>query len=183
MSEENNFIHCMKCGTKLPADSEFCIKCGEKINSVEGTVIDEKSAINKKNVFKKNKKIVSIICIAILGIAIIFFIVNSIGGANLKKELMKDWQTIEGEDGSYILCILDFSEDEIEYKLETGYVWMDTTVATYDYKVISGNKIKVKRYGDNYETFSINFNDDKTMMTVKPALTSVDDEEQWFNLD
>ena len=55
--------------------------------------------------------------------------------------------------------MLDFSEKEVEYRLETGYAWMDTSLATYDYKVISGNKIKVLRYGDDLETFSIEFND------------------------
>jgi ribosomal protein L40E len=25
---ENNFIYCMKCGTKLPNDASFCMKCG-----------------------------------------------------------------------------------------------------------------------------------------------------------
>ena len=46
-----------------------------------------------------------------------------------------------------------------------------------------GNKIKVNRFGNNWETVEIEFNDDKTMMTVTPALTSVDDEEQWFHID
>lgn len=60
---------------------------------------------------------------------------------------------------------------------------MNTTVATYDYKVISGNKIKVLRYGDDWETITIKFNDEKSVMTVSPALTSVDDSEIWVNID
>lgn len=72
---------------------------------------------------------------------------------------------------------------EVEYRLETGYAWMDTSLATYDYKVISGNKIKVLRYGDDWETFSIEFNDEKTIMITTPALTSTDAREVWVNLD
>ena len=92
-------------------------------------------------------------------------------------------EDIEGDNGSYILCILDFSDDEIEYKLETGYAFLNTTVATYKYNVVSGNKIKVNRFGDEWETFTVEFTDDKARMTVSPALTSIDDKEQWYNFD
>ncbi|MDE7114752.1 MAG: hypothetical protein K2O57_11360, partial [Acetatifactor sp.] len=67
--------------------------------------------------------------------------------------------------------------------LETGYSWMNTTVANYDYKVVNKNTIKVLRYGNKWETITVEFNKDKTMMTVRPALTSVDSVEYWFNLD
>ncbi len=171
---------CPKCGEKLPSDSSFCVKCGTKIDEKEQS--GEQSNI-APSFLEKNKKKICLGLVAVVAVALVFFIVNAVQASNLKKELMRDWQTVEGEDGSYIFCILDFSEDEIEYKLETGYAWMDMTVDTYEYKVISGNKIKVKMYGDDWETVTVKFNDDKSMMTVSPALTSVDDEEQWFNFD
>lgn len=171
---------CPNCGEKLPSDSSFCVKCGTKI---DGEIQGVEQSSKAPSFFEKNKKKIGLGVIAVVAVALIFFIVNAVQASNLKKELMRDWQTVEGEDGSYILCILDFSEDEIEYKLETGYAWMDMTVDTYDYKVISGNKIKVNMYGDDWETVTVEFNEDKTMMTVSPALTSVDDEEQWFNFD
>lgn len=59
----------------------------------------------------------------------------------------------------------------------------DTTVATYDYKVISGNKMKVLRYGDDWETITVEFNDEKTVMITSPALTSTDAREIWVHLD
>lgn len=96
--------------------------------------------------------------------------------------MTREWQRVEGENGTYIICVLDFSEDEIEYRLETGYSWLDTTVDTYDYKVVSGNIIKVNIYGDEWETVTVEFSGDKDMITVSPALTSVDDEEVWFDL-
>lgn len=171
---------CPNCGEKLPIDSSFCIKCGTK---VEGEVQSVGHPTKAPSFLEKNKKKIGIGVVAVVAVALIFFIVNAVQASNLKKELMRDWQTVEGDDGAYILCILDFSEDEIEYKLETGYAWMDMTVDTYEYKVISGNKIKVKMYGDDWETVTVEFNEEKSMMTVSPALTSVDDEEQWFNFD
>ena len=80
------------------------------------------------------------------------------------------------------MCILDFSEDEIEYRVETGYFWLDTTIGTLEYKVIGGNTIKVKQY-EKWKKITVKFNDDKTMMTLTPALTNVDDKEEWFNFD
>ena len=174
---------CPNCGEKLPSDSSFCVKCGTK---VDGEVQSGEQLNKAPSFLEKNKKKIGlgvVAIVAVVAVALAFFIVNAVQASNLKKELMRDWQTVEGEDGAYILYILDFSEDEIEYKLETGYAWMDMTVDTYEYKVISGNKIKVKMYRDDWETVNVEFNEEKSMMTVSPALTSVDDEEQWFNFD
>lgn len=176
--ENDKLVVCPNCGERLLVDSEFCVKCGTKLNQEENV---SNTTLPKNN--PVNKKMIIIISGIVIAIMVIFFAINAVGAANLKKELLKDWEDIEGEDGSYIVRILDFSDDEIEYRLETGYAWVDTTVATYDYKVVNGNTIKVKRYGDEYETFTIEFNDDKTMMTVTPSLTSVDDEEDWFYFD
>lgn len=167
---------CPNCGEKLPNDSFFCTKCGTKIDDIP-------QVERKPNFFKKNKKKILFGVIGVISVLAIFVIVNSIQALNLKKELMRDWYKVEGEGGSSILCILDFSDKEIEYRLETGYAWLDTTVATYDYKVFGKNKIKVLRYGDEWETITIEFNEEKSVMTVSPALTSVDDTEIWVNID
>lgn len=167
---------CPNCGERLPSDSTFCVKCGTRIDgAVEGA---EQSAKTSKS-FKK--KIVFGV-IGVVAVVLILFIVNAVQASNLKKELKRDWYKVAGEGGTYILCVLDFSDDEIEYRLETGYKWMDTTVATYKYKVISKNKIKVLRYGE-WETIIVDLHEDKTMMVVSPALTSVDNVEIWMNLD
>lgn len=176
--EQENKV-CPNCGEELLSDSVFCVKCGTKIEENQTTPEND----SKISFLAKHKKKIFSIVGAIVAVFLIVFIVNSIQAANLKKQLLRGWENVEGEKGSYIICVLDFSDDEIEYRVETGYKWMDTTIATYDYKVVSGNKIKVNRFGNDWETIEIEFNDDKTMMTVTPALTSVDDEEQWFHID
>ena len=45
--------------------------------------------------------------------------------------------------------------NEIDYRVKTGYKWIDTKIATFEYKVISGNKIKVNRFGYGWETINI----------------------------
>lgn len=184
-------MFCSKCGEVIPEGSKICPKCGETVEAAangEQAVIyasqSEFSQTPASGEKKKSRKGVVAIVIAIAAaLAVIFFIVNSIQAFNLKKELLRDWMDISGEDGSYIIKVLDFSDDEVEYRLETGYSWLDSTLGTYDYKVVSGSKIKIKRFGDDYETFQIEFNDEKSMMIVTPAITSTDDSEHWFNLD
>lgn len=166
---------CPYCGEKLPDDSLFCVKCGKRI--VDDITFDT------KQITKSHNNLIKKIVISIVAVILIVFIVNLVQVSNLKKELERDWCKVEGKEDSYILCILDFNDNEVEYRLETGYAWLDTTVATYEYKVISRNKIKVLRYGDEWETIKVEFNNEKTVMQVSPALTSIDDTETWVNLD
>jgi hypothetical protein len=49
-----------------------------------------------------------------------------------------------------------------------------------DYKIITPNKIKVDSSG---KVYTLEFNKDKTMMTITPALTSIFDSECWYNLN
>lgn len=165
---------CPNCGVKLADGLTSCTRCGTMIGSV--------FAQPQRTIgfFEKNRKKI------ITGIVVVIFILffaNSVQTSRLKRELECEWYRLEGEQGSQILCILDFSDDEIEYRLETGYSWMNMTAATYEYKVINGKKIKVLRFGDDWETFHIKLNKDKTVMVVSPALTSTDKMEVWYNLN
>lgn len=170
-------VFCPNCGTELLEDSVFCTKCGTKIGTLEPEQTPEQ--LSKK----KSKKKIVVNCILIIIILLLLFLgYNAFQAFKLKAELKRDWLTIEGEDSLYLL-ILDFSDDEIEYKFDSSYSWLDSTIATYDYIPISKNKMLVKRYSDEWELFTVEFNDEKTMMTVEPALTSIDEKEYWFNFD
>lgn len=163
---------CPNCGEVLPSDSSFCVKCGMKIED------NQQLKLKKENAKKKIGIIIGIVLLFV----IVSCAINTVRISNLKKELMRGWNNVEGENGAYILCILDVSEDKIKYRIETGYSWLDTTIGTYEYKPINGNKIKVKQYGE-WRKITVKFNDEKNIMTLTPALTSVDDKEEWFNLD
>lgn len=189
-------MFCLKCGELIPDDCTFCPKCGEKVSRnvcsgaetptqvlshddsstvVVGIVSPNVSETQSPNKKKKSKVLIGAIS-AIIIIAIVIFSVQAVGKANLKKQLLRDWQRTDSE----LLLELDFSDDEIEYNAYTGITWMDTTISTMKYKVISPNKIKIEDYDMVIE---IEFNDDKTMMTCTPAITSTDTDECWFNLD
>ena len=166
-------MFCSKCGNKLKEGSTFCGKCGHPVND------KEKNSNKKINLsFFKNKIFIGASSI-VIAIIIIYLIIFNIGKSNLSKELLRDWSRVEtGDSGSLYRVVLDFSKDKIEYNFESGYSWLNTTIATYDYKVISPNKIKAKD-----KTYTIKFNKDKTMMTITPAITKIGDSEDWYNTD
>lgn len=109
----------------------------------------------------------------------IAFIVNGINRANLKKALVKEWYDVDGS----IIKVLDIDDDEMEYRLETGYRWMDTSLGTYEWKPVGGNKIKIKRFGDKYETYTVELNDNKDVLKISPAITSTASSETWYHID
>ena len=110
---------CPNCGEKLPGDSSFCMKCGTKIEE-DGPGIEQEQPAQAPGFWQKNKKKIIIAAAAVAAVVLVFVIVNAVQASNLKKELERGWCKVEGEEGAYILCVLDFSEDEIEYRLETG---------------------------------------------------------------
>ncbi len=180
-------MFCTKCGKAIPDGSSACPICqanlSEKSENEQAIVYSSAKmndmAIERKITKRKiSKKVIWIISI-IFAVLAVLFTVNEIQKSHLKNELLRDWKDVDDS----IIKVLDFSNDEVEYKLETGYSWMDSTLGTYDYKIISGNKIKIKRFGKDYDTFTIEFNDDKSMITVTPAITSTDASETWFNFD
>lgn len=180
-------MFCIKCGEAIPDGSVMCPKCGANINEdvseqavVYASQKSEDITSDNTTIQQKQspKKAVGII-IACLCVVAVFLVVSSIGKANLKKTLVKEWYALDGS----IIKVLDIEDDELEYRLETGISWLDSSLGTFDWKVSSGNQIKVNRYGDEYETYTIELNDDKTVLTISPAFTSTDESETWYYID
>lgn len=132
---------------------------------------------------KSNKGLILAIvlpCVAVfivIAILLSSFISKGNEKAQLQEQLLRDWSRVESNDGTYYTLRLDFDDDEIEYIFDSTYV--DRTIATYDYEVVSGDTIKVEGFG----TVKIKFNDDKTMMTFTPSITDTEASENWFNFD
>ena len=180
-------MFCMKCGEAIPDGSEMCPKCGASLKDEvsEQAVIyasqkseDVTSDVTTAPQKKFSKKVVGIVA-ACLCIVAVFLVVNGIGKANLKKALVKEWYALDDP----IIKVLDIENDEIEYRLETGYSWLDTSLGSYDWKVISSNKIKVNRFRDEYEIYTIELNSEQNILTIYPAFTSTNDSETWYYID
>ena len=178
-------MFCLKCGEAIPDGSVACPKCGADLtNKLEEQVIVYSSQKETENPvqakpIKKIPKMVWLGIVAVVCIVSIIFIVIGISKDNLKKALVKEWYDVDGS----IIKVLDIDEHKIEYRLETGYSWLDTSLGTYDWEPVNGNTIKIKRFGSDYETYTIEFNDDKDVLKISPAITSVASSETWYHID
>ena len=134
----------------------------------------------EQNIKNKVITVISIILSIIIVIAIILGI-NLVKANALKRTIMSSsWTQIKGDgSGTHINKILEFSSKEITYRIETGFPWLDTTMATYDYKVLSNKKIQVNMLG-YLEKCKVKLSNDNTIMTIIPALTSTEPYEVWY---
>ncbi len=163
-------MYCTKCGSEIK-DNNICPNC-YSISDFEVTPVPLKK--------RSAKKIIVILTICFLLIALLICFKHISDKKKLHNELMRDWENIEVGDSitDYYYLILDFSKDEIEYIFDCYY--FEETIATYEYEVLSGTKFKLE---DDETIYTVEFDDDKSMMTISPALTSSDEYEYWFNFD
>lgn len=178
-------MFCFKCGEAIPDGSKFCPKCGASLEENNEQFVVYASQEKEDVSLNENKKSTALLkkIMIVLGIAVIIIVVilviNESRKASLRNKLNQKWYESSGS----ILKVLEFSEDEIEYRLETGYSWLDTSVGTYEYKVVGSNKIKVERVDEIFETYTIEFNDEGTVMTITPSFTNTDKSEKWYELN
>lgn len=169
-------MFCTVCGKELADDLSFCSYCGAKtINNTE--LLSNQTANNKLDNINK-KKSTTVIKIVVAVVVLVFavaFISNNIAKANLKKALVKEWKKTDGT----IILVLDIQDEKIDYRFETGYAWMDITAATFEWKPVSGNKIKIKIAGE-YKIYKVKFNRSKDVLYIYPAVTSVGEQEVWY---
>ena len=155
-----SLIECPKCRKEISDKAKKCPNCGGMINQT-----------------KKQKNIVIFSVIILIALTIMGY--SYYQKQELKKQLLKDWERVErASSDNYYTLKLDFSETTIQYKFDSIYYWLDSTLMTYDYKIINSRKIKI-----NNQIYEIEFNEDKTMMTITPSLTDSDTSKSWFNFN
>ena len=178
---------CPKCGEAIPEENVFCPHCNADLTNEaeEQSVVyasQKEFEVLEKIEPKPKKKIPKIVFVIIAittCIILAVIIANGLGKANLKKALIKEWYDVDGS----ILKVLDIKEDKMEYRLETVYYLLNPSLGTYEWKPVSGNRIKIKRYNDQYETFTVELNDEKNILKISPAITSSADSETWYYID
>lgn len=176
-------MFCLKCGKAIPDNSDVCPECGENLKEdvkqerdpVVYAMLESKNNFDKSSVKMKKILIGSCSIVAVVILITIIIPINS-----LKKQLMKDSWYSPSES---ILKVLEFDENKVEYRLETGYAFLNTSLFDKQYKVVSGSKFKIKISDNTWETYKVTFNDDKTVISVEPAITSTDSIEWWAVLD
>ena len=140
---------------------------------------------NRELAQKKKKLILLISSIAAVCLVAIGIILGVQGAqrAKLKNELMRGWSRVEeSSGGAYYRLVLDFDEDTVDVNFETAAIFgMNERLATLEYKVISGNKIKILDFD---EEFTIEFDKEHESFEITPALVDTDYyHEYWYNFD
>lgn len=129
---------------------------------------------------KGKKKTVPVLIITAAVVAIcaaaVFLLVTEKRKAELESDLIGTWYAA----GDSITKVLEIQDGEIEYRAETEFDWLNTTIGVYEWKAISGNKIKIKHDNDVSVIYTVKFTDGKTIMTITPAVTSANPSEIWF---
>ena len=172
-------MFCLKCGEAIPDGSTNCPKCGADLAEKKGE--DSTADIEqKKNLWTKSPKAAKFGIVVVIAVVVIVLIINGIGKATLRRDIQRTWLYTDGT----ILKVLDITDEKIEYRLETGYRWLDTMLGRFDYTVIGANKIKVKWTNEKVKTYTIEFNEEKDRMTITPAFTDPDVEyENWYYIE
>ena len=127
--------------------------------------------------FNKNTKYIVVGIITVFLVMALLIGINIVQRNNLKNRLEKRWVDVEDD----ILKVLEFNDGEVEYRLETEFSWLDTTVFTRKYKVVGRNKIAVKLQGKDI-IYNVELNDSSEILTIEPALTSTDSIEFWYDI-
>lgn len=181
-------MFCQNCGSQLADDSRFCSKCGAQqpltspVTQTETVVQPIPYAIPVPPAAPKKKTgiiIAAVAAAAVLCITVVlagYLAISHMAKENLHEQLLRDWSRVEESDGFYYTLELDFSEDAIEYTFDS-YSYYDV-LYNYTYEVVSGDTIEV-----NGSEYTVEINDDKTMIIISPALTSLDSYEYWYNFD
>lgn len=178
-------MFCTTCGEVVPDGVSNCPQCGASLpdKTNEQAVIyasqSENEILPQIKPTKKAGGKATIGIIAIMCVIVIAFVANYASKANLKKTLVKEWYDTDGS----IVKVLDIRDDYIEYRLETGYLWLDTSLGTFEWMPAGKDKIKIKRFSDEFELFTVELSDDKNTLTISPAITSVASSETWYHVD
>lgn len=140
--------------------------CGASIDSSTHNQEEQSSNIkvrNKKyNNLKKHKKLLSAAILLVIILIFVFAVYNMNSKNYLQKQLEIGWRT--SDTMSIYTYKMDFTA--LQVNLYRGVGDFDTTfIGTYDYKVLSGSKVRI-----NGKTFSVDFNSDMSEMTISPAI-------------
>ena len=151
-------MNCQKCGAVNDNSSNFCTKCGTKLNTSNINQINKQIENNEKN-HKKGKKTVLIIIIILLVILIlIFFITKSLIGK------IKDINHIKINNPSFLITNTD------DLKLPEALTCKSDnchTLTIYFLENINSNSLD-----ENYKSFSV---EDGTVLDANELVKYVND--------
>lgn len=167
---------CKKCNEQISDENKVCPKCGadltEKTNKTvipeENVQIEEVKDTEDKANSNKSKTIITVFVVIAVIVAASFAISkynNSKQKELLAESIQGEWYIVQDT----LQNILYFTEDTVEYGVDSDWLgyfhFLDG-----NYEVISGNQIQSDLY-KKIETYTVEFNDNRTEVSITPSLT------------
>ena len=196
-------IKCPECGKEISDKATTCPNCGYPIQPENNTKREEIENsfvrvedvpitvdVSPKPKKKINKSIIALIAaLACVCLAAFGFITyqQTKEAENLISDMQGNWY----RPYESVARTLEISSDEIVVSAETGFDSVNSQADVYHLNLEGkdGTTFSASSSTDNYKEYTVTFNDDKTKMTIFPALLIDGESEIWyygkpcFNLD
>ena len=182
-------MFCRKCGEQLPDGASICPVCNQPVMMPEAPLQHEcavemgqqgQAQPGPKSGKKLAVMLSAAMALCLVAVLIVFGIQTS-QKAKLQEELLRGWSRVEqGNSGTYYELELDFGKKSVDYNFHSNLAWLDTTIATFDYRVVSGSKIEILDY---HKEFEIEINKERTCIKITPSLTDSNAYEFWYHFD
>lgn len=192
-------IKCPECGKEISDQATSCPNCGYPINNTKKEMAEnpqsnsDDAEVQQMEVVsvansspelpkKKNTKRIILLIAAIACVCLVVFGFVRMQQGTAAKNLLSDMEGCWYRPYENIARTLEISSDEIIVSAKSGFDSVDEQAETYylDVKGKNGDTIYASAYDDAYKEYTITFNDDKTEMTISPAILIDEESETWY---
>lgn len=167
-------MYCRKCGSEIPDDSAFCVKCGtpveraaEKTQKTEPVIkCEEKSAVYTAPVKKKKRGLIitfAVIALAVVFAGLYFFVLEDANGGGLfgsplrgekHANILEDKEKL-AEVTASVLKIECYDDEGNVFATGSGFIAFSDNIVVTNYHVIEDHPYAIKALSEDGRSFDI----------------------------
>lgn len=178
IAEENEHLAESKSESTAPKNECSIPVFYASQSTADKTTVSDSAALKKRPLSRVPKPALIagvVIAVFLMG----FLVISESGKGALKGELTGTWAAGKGS----IIKVLEIEESSMTYKLETGYGFLNSSLAIWQWRPTGLDSFEISRTGSDWESHTVQFSADKKLITIKPALPSTDSYETWVHIN